>query len=125
AFVRFTVTADGVTPVAMEKSVEILPPISGAEPGGAASAGSDLRLSVGTNTNPGRVNQKQIINIEIENAGQQVERQVAMRVLLPQELTLDPQQIQPANEARVLGQEVQFATIAELAPGQKRQYVIG
>src|SRR4029453_11320570 len=51
AFVRFTVTADGVTPVAMEKSVEILPPISGAEPGGAASAGSDLRLSVGTNTN--------------------------------------------------------------------------
>jgi hypothetical protein len=39
-------------------------------------------------------------------------------------LTPDSTQIQPQNDATILGQEIRFAQIAELRPGEKRQYVI-
>ena len=121
----FTLTADGGLTVADDAGVEILPPISAAAPGAATTTpANDLQLAVSTNTNPGHVGQKQLINITIANAGQQIERQVSMRVFLPQELTIDPTQIQPASEATIYGQEVRFSTIAELAPGQQRQYVV-
>ena len=83
-----------------------------------------LPLAVSTNTNPGRVGQKQLINITISNPGQQIEKQVSMRVLLPQELTIDATQIQPAGEGTIYGQEIRFNSIAELTPGQQRQYVV-
>jgi uncharacterized repeat protein (TIGR01451 family) len=121
----FTLTADGGVTVADDAGVEILPPISSATPGSTTTTPvNDLQLAVSSNTNPGRVGQKQLINITISNAGQQIERQVSMRVRLPQELTPDQSQIQPAGEFTIQGTEVWFNTIAELAPGQQRQYVV-
>jgi uncharacterized repeat protein (TIGR01451 family) len=120
----FQLVADGGVNAAAEAVVEVLPPIGATGPGGATAPGNDLQLAVVTNTNPGRVGQKQLVNITISNPGQQIEKQVSMRVLLPQELTVDATQIQPAGEATIYGQEIRFNTIAELAPGQQRQYVI-
>ncbi len=126
ACVRFLLSADGGLTVADETCFEILPLLTGATPGGGAAVAPaiDLRLSVSTNSNPGRVGQKQVINVTVANAGQQVERQVATRILLPQELTVDPTSIQPQSEATVLGQEIRFAPISELQPGQQKQYVV-
>jgi len=105
--------------------VEILPPLKGGTPGAATPpAAANLRLTVAVTKNPARVGEKQLINVIVENAGQQTETQVSMRVLLPQEFTPDATQIQPQSEATVLGNEIRFATITELAPGQQRQYVI-
>ena len=67
---------------------------------------------------------KQPITVTLTNAGQQTERQVATRVLLPAELTPDPTQIQPQSEVQVIGNEIRFTPIAEFAPGQQKQYVI-
>jgi hypothetical protein len=127
ACVRFIVTADGGVTAAADACMEVLPQLGGASPGaGAAATGpSDLRLSVGTSANPGRVRERHLVNVVVHNAGEQVERNVNVRVLLPQEFAIDdPTQIQPAGEATVLGQEVRFATIAELKTGDTKQYVI-
>jgi len=125
ACAKAIVTADGGVNQAAEACVEILSPLSNAAPGAAAApAASNLRLTVAVTKNPARVGEKQLINVVLENAGQQAERQVDMRVLLPQEFTLDPTAIQPQSEATVLGNEIRFTRIAELVPGQQRQYVI-
>jgi hypothetical protein len=124
ARVVVSMTGDGGINYADDASVEILPPISAAAPGPAMTPGNDLQLAVVSNTNPGRVGQKQIINITITNAGQQMERQVSMRVELPSDLVIDSAHIQPASEAKIYGQEVRFDAIAELAPGQQRHYVV-
>ena len=125
ACVRYLLTADGGLNVVDEACFEILPPLNGAAPGAAAApAANDLRLTISTTSNPARVNQKMVVNVTIQNAGQQVERQVAIGVLLPVELMPDPYSIKPEGESTVRGQEIQFTPIAELAPGQSRQYVI-
>ena len=124
---RALVTADGGVNQAAEDCVEILPVLSNAAPGAATAGGqaaSDLRLTVTVNKNPARVGEKQLITVTIDNAGQQAERGVDMHVLLQVEMTPDPTQIQPQNEASVIGQEIRFNTIPELAPGQQRQYII-
>jgi uncharacterized repeat protein (TIGR01451 family) len=125
ACVHYLLSADGGLNVADEACFEILPQVPGVAPGAAgAQATNDLQLTIGTTSNPARVNQKMVVNVTVQNAGQQVERQVATRVLLPAELIPDPYSIKPEGEAKVLGQEIQFAPIAELAPGQSHQYVI-
>jgi uncharacterized repeat protein (TIGR01451 family) len=125
ACARATVTADGGINQAAEACVEILPPLTSAAAGAAAApAGNDLRLIVTTTKNPARVGTKQLINVIIENAGQVSEKQVSMRVKVPPEFTVDTAQIQPQGQATILGNEIRFATIAELPPGQQQQYVI-
>lgn len=125
ACARFVLTANGGITAADEACVEILPPMSGSVPGAATvPVANDLRLTITVNKAQTRVGEKQVIYVSVENAGQQTERQVSMRVLLPQQLTPDATQIQPQSDATVLGQEIRFATVAELPPGQPRQYVI-
>jgi hypothetical protein len=127
ACTRFIVTAAGGVTAAADACMEVLPQLGGASaaPGAAAAGPSDLRLSVGTSANPGRVRERHLVNVVVQNVGEQAERNVNVRVLLPQEFAIDdPSQIQPAGEATVLGQEVRFATIAELPTGQTKQYVI-
>ena len=127
ACTRFIVTADGGVTAAADACMEVLPQLSPGAPGGAAAPATgpgDLRLTVDTTANPGRVGNKHLINAVIRNAGDQPERQVYVRVAVPAEFQIDTTQIQPAGEATVLGQEVRFAAIAELGPGQSKQYVI-
>jgi hypothetical protein len=128
------VTADGGVTAAAEACVEILPalgsgtPSTGATPGtnGAAALAvtTGLKLTISENKNPARLREKQTIYITVENSGQQTETKVNVRAILPPEMTIDAAQIQPQNEATVLGQEVRFATISELRPGDQRRYVI-
>lgn len=125
ACTRIYATADGGVNQAAEACVEILPPApSGQAPGAAApAAGSNLRLTVNATKASAHVGEKQLINVIIENAGQQVETKVSMRVLLPAELTPDATQIQPPAEM-LLENEIRFPTINELPPGQQQQYLI-
>lgn len=128
ACVRALVTADGGVSTGSEDCVEILAPLpnTGAVPGdaGAGPAASDLRLTITPGRNPARTGDMQLVTVTVANAGQRAEQQVATRVLLPAELPPDPTQIQPQGEAKVVGNEVQFAPIAELPPGQQKQYLI-
>jgi hypothetical protein len=125
ACARVTVTADGGVSQADEACIEILPPPTGPATGAAAApaATSNLRLSVSATKTPAHVGEKQLINVIIENAGQQTETKVLMRVVLPAELTPDISQIQPQPESTPPN-EIRFATIAELPPGQQQRYVI-
>jgi hypothetical protein len=70
------------------------------------------------------VGQNLVVTIEIENAGQQVERNVYTRVKQVSELTVDPTKILPQGEGSVTGTDIQFGPIAEIAPGQRKQYLI-
>ena len=128
ACARALVTADGGVSVADEECVEILPPQDAAGSAGGAAATApavnDLRLTVAVNKNPARVGEKQLIEITVTNAGQQTEHQIYTRVFLPQEMTVDASQIQPQNESQAFGQEIRFAVIADLPPGQQKQYII-
>jgi uncharacterized repeat protein (TIGR01451 family) len=134
ACTQVLVTADGGVTAAAEACVEILPalgsgtPSTGAAPGtnGAAALAvtTGLKLTISENKNPARLREKQTIYITVENSGQQTETKVNVRAILPPEMTIDAAQIQPQNEATVLGQEVRFATISELRPGDQRRYVI-
>jgi uncharacterized repeat protein (TIGR01451 family) len=127
------VTADGGVTAAAEACVEILPALGSSAPGtgstpgtggAAAPATTGLKLTITENKNPARVREKQIIYITIGNSGQQTETKVNVRAILPPEMAIDAAQIQPQNEATVLGQEVRFATISDLRPGDQRRYVI-
>ena len=127
ACMRVTVTADGGINQAGEACVEILPILPGAggtSPGAAAQAASGLRLTVGTVQNPARVNEKQSVNVIVENTGQQAENQINVMVLLPQEFTIDQSEIKPQGEAEVRGQEIRFTPIASLGPGEQKRYLI-
>jgi uncharacterized repeat protein (TIGR01451 family) len=123
---NFTVTADGGVLVRAETGLEILPQLDGGAraPGAVAPSNSGLRLTISESKNPARAREKQVVYINVENTGQQTENKVAVRVMLPPELTPDAAQIQPPNDATMLGQEIRFSTIAELRPGEKRQYVV-
>ena len=61
----------------------------------------------------------------VENAGQQLERGVTLRVLVPQETTPDASLIRPAGASQIVGQrEVRFDNLGELPPGESRQIEI-
>jgi hypothetical protein len=122
---RISVSADGGISVADEACVEILPAQPPGSPvGPAAPAASNLRLTITESTNPARVGERLVVYLNVQNSGQQVERQVSVRMLLPPELAADAAQIQPQSEASVRGQEIRFSTIPELQPTAERQYVI-
>jgi hypothetical protein len=122
---RVTVTADGGVTVADDACVEILAPAPSGGAGAAATpAAANIRLTITESTNPARVGERQVAYINVQNAGQQIERQISVRVLLPAEFGPDATQIQPQGEATVLGQEIRFSPIAELQPQAERQYII-
>jgi hypothetical protein len=122
--VRATISAEGGVNQADESCFEILPLLSsGAPAAGGASAASNLTLTVRMTSTPARVGEKQLINVNIVNAGQQTETKVSTRVVLPTELTVDATQIKPAAD-QILPNEVRFPTVAELPPGQQLRYVI-
>jgi hypothetical protein len=125
ACARIYATADGGVNQAAEACVEILPPAPSAQAPGAAApaAASNLRLIVSATKSSAHVGEKQLINVIIENAGQQMETKVSMRVVLPSELTPDTTQIQPPADM-LLENEIRFPTISELPPGQQQQYLI-
>jgi uncharacterized repeat protein (TIGR01451 family) len=114
---RAIVTADGGITAAAEGCLEILPII---ETGPVGEPQAALRLTISESKNPARVGERQIVYVTLQNAGQQVERQVSLRVLLPQEMTTDPAQVQPQQGLRVVGQELQFALDELPAQGQQR-----
>ena len=120
ACTRFIVNADGGVTAAAEACVEILPPLSG---GPADARAPALRLTVTENKNPTRVNEQQVINIVVQNAGQAAQRQVLVSALLPMEFTANASQIQPQAGLTVVGQEVRFA-VEELAAQQQQRFVI-
>ena len=109
------VTADGGIVAAAEGCVEILPTLSA---GPDAADRSPIRITVSENKNPTRVGERQIIYVNVQNASQEMKRQVSVRVLLPQEFTADPAQIQPQQGLTVVGQEFRFA-VGEL-PAQQQ-----
>jgi hypothetical protein len=122
---RVTVTADGGVTLADDACVEILPPAASGGPGAISPpSASNLRLTVTESTNPARVGERQIAYVTVQNVGQDVERQVSVRVLLPPEFAADATQIQPQGEATILGQELRFSAISELQPQAERQYII-
>jgi hypothetical protein len=122
---RVMVTADGGVTVADDACVEILPPAAPGGPGAMSPpTASNLRLMVTESTNPARVGERQIAYVTVQNVGQEMERQVSVRVLLPPEFAADATQIQPEGEATVLGQEIRFSAISELQPQAERQYII-
>jgi hypothetical protein len=125
ACVTFIATANGGVVDGKEGCVEILAPLASG-PGGAATppAADGLRLTISTNTNPARVGQRMLVTVEVDNAGQQVERAVAVRVKQSAELTPDAAQIQAQGEGQVTIDDVRFTPLAELAPGQRKQYLI-
>jgi uncharacterized repeat protein (TIGR01451 family) len=122
---RVTVTADGGVTVADDACVEILAPAVAGVPGAeAAPPASNLSLTVSASTNPARVGERQVLYVKVQNVGQQIEKQISVRVFLPPEFAADQAQIQPQGEATVLGQEIRFSTIPELLPQAERQYII-
>ena len=60
--------------------------------------------------NPARVGEKQLINVVRRKTPVNRPSTGWMRVILPQEFTLDATQIQPQSEATVLGQEIRFTS---------------
>lgn len=124
ARVVFEASASGGAIAAAEGSIEILAPVTGGPSGAAAGSAEGLKLSVSTVTNPARVGQNMIVTVEVENAGQQVERDVMARVRLIPELTPDASKILPQGEGSVTPTDVRLGPIAEIAPGQRKQYLI-
>jgi uncharacterized repeat protein (TIGR01451 family) len=125
ACARFIVTADGGATAAAEACVEILPQLPAGQGGQAPTAAPDnVRLTITETQNPARVGTRQVVYLTVRNEGQQVARQVAVRVLLPQEMSVVADQIQPAGDSQVLGREIRFTSITELPPQEERQYVI-
>ena len=99
ACTRATITAEGGVNQADEACIEILPPLSsGAAAAGGSPSASNLSLTVGVTKTPAHVGEKLLVNVIIVNVGQQTEKQVSMRVVLPTEFTPDTTQIQPAAE---------------------------
>ncbi|MEX0643328.1 MAG: hypothetical protein WD468_11535 [Pirellulales bacterium] len=99
-------------------------------PGGAglnnAPAGSapNLQVTIASTPNPARVGEAAQILVTVTNTGQQVERQVALAVLLPDELTPVEAQIQPAGTFVRTGQELRFQAAIELPPNHRLTYTI-
>ncbi|MEX2092234.1 MAG: hypothetical protein WD971_06130 [Pirellulales bacterium] len=128
---RVTVTADGGVSYGDEKCVEIMLPLAAApSPSGGVvpppplSAGN-LKLSMRTNVNPARVGGPMTLFVFVENSGAQPERDVTLRVLVPQETTPDPAQIRPPGAAQFAGpREIRFNDVGELRPGDRHEFEI-
>jgi uncharacterized repeat protein (TIGR01451 family) len=115
---RVTVTGDGVN-VAAEKCVEILP----VAPPPATT--TNVSLSIVESSVSTRVGERMTIFVRAENTGSQTARDVAVRVLVPQEMTPDATKIQPQGSFQIVGQrEIRFTPLTALAPAARQEFVI-
>ena len=89
-----------------------------------AAAAPNLQVTFAPTPNPARVGEPAQILVTVVNTGQQVERQVALSILLPAELTPLESQIQPAGTFIRREQELRFQAAPELGPNQKLSYTI-
>lgn len=122
---RVIVKADGGANYADESCLEVLAPLQPSGPGGdAAPTSGPLRVSIVETRNPMRAGQRNTVYVNVQNTGQQTERQVEVWLMFPPELTPDTSQIQPQGDFTTSGQEVRFNAIAELRPQQQQRFVI-
>jgi hypothetical protein len=124
---RVSVMSGGQEVVSQDGCFEILPPRPGTGgPGGAQAATPTLQIKFAPTPNPARVNETAQILITVDNTGQQVERQVALRVLLPADLVPIESQIQPPATLipTANGTELRFQAFGELPPNQRLSYTI-
>jgi hypothetical protein len=121
-----TVKADGGINLADQKCVEILPVQPPAGRGAATPpAQANLRLSMVSSAGPARVGAPLTLFVYVENIGSRPERDVAVRVLVPQEVTPIEVQIEPRGAFQTAGpREFRFTAIPELRPGERREFVI-
>ncbi len=119
---RVIVTADGDVRVAENKCVEILqletppPGAAGAVTPPPAASATNVKLSMRSTANPARVGEPMTLFVFIENAGQQLERGVSLRVQVPQETMPDATLIRPSGTFRVVGQrEVSLRRLGRIA----------
>ncbi len=128
---RVTVTADGDVHYGDEKCVEILP-VAAQPPTTAGGVtpppplpAENLKLSLSSTVNPGRVGRPMMLIVSIENVGQQIQRGVQLRVQLPKETSPNAAQIEPPGSAEIVGQlEVRFSNVGDVGPGESRQFKI-
>ena len=128
---RVIVTADGDVSIAENKCVEILPlatppPNASGNIAPPPALSSDrLKLSLRSTANPARVGSPMTLFVFVENAGQQVERGISVRVLAPQETTPDAALIKPTGAFQIVGQrEIRFENVGDLQPGERREFDI-
>jgi hypothetical protein len=82
-----------------------------------------LKVTIAESAGPARIGSPLTLFIFVENAGTQTERDVRLRVSVPQETTPLDAMIRPAGQFQVVGErEVRFNSLAELRPGEKRQF---
>ena len=119
---RVSVMSGGQEVVSQDGCFEILPP----RPGAAAAAATGLQVRFAPTPNPARVNETAQIQITVDNTGQQIERQVVLRVLLPSDLVPIDSQIQPPATLipTANGTELRFQPVGELPPNQRLPYTI-
>lgn len=129
---RVTVTANGDVYPAEEKCVEIMLPTTAAPPGAGGGItpppplpSENLKLTIRTSANPGRVGTPMSLFVFIENVGQQTERDVTLRVQLPPGTRPDAAQIRPPGAFEFVGQlEVRFNQVGDVGPGERRDFEI-
>jgi hypothetical protein len=65
------------------------------------------------------------IFVRAENVGTQPARIVGVRVLVPQEMSPVAADILPKDGFEIVGlREIRFSPLAEMAPGQRREFVV-
>jgi hypothetical protein len=84
-----------------------------------------LKLTIRTSANPGRVGTPLSLFVFIENPGQQLQRDVSLRIQLPTGAIPDTNRIRPPGAFEFVGQqEIRFDRIGEIAPGDRQEFEI-
>lgn len=115
---RVVVTGDGVNETAA-KCVEILALVQPPPPA------TNVTLSIVESSVSTRVGERLTIFVRAENTGALTARDVAVRVLVPQEMTPDLNQIEPHGGFGPVGErDIRFKLIDSLPPQQRAEFVI-
>ena len=87
-----------------------------------------MRLTLIDTGQPTKVGQPTTLFANLNNTGVSSERQVAVRVLIPNSFTVDRTAIQPRGSFEVVdvpeGLELRFTPIAELRAGEQQRYIV-
>lgn len=128
ACAKINVTGDNDVRYLAEHCIEIRPPRGGPGRGEAAAGSENLRLTIIEWAQPARVGQSMTLFVNLDNIGVSSERQVAVRVLVPNNFTVDTTAIQPRGSFEVVnrpeGLELQFTPIAELRAVEQQRYIL-
>ncbi|MEX2168176.1 MAG: hypothetical protein WD851_02610 [Pirellulales bacterium] len=127
ACAQINVTGDDVR-YSAEHCIEVRPPLGPPGPGGATAGPANLRLTLLENANSAKVGFPAQLFVIVDNTGVSPERQVAVRVFVPTNFTVDTTAIQPRGNFQVVnrpdGLELQFTPIAELRANEQQRYMI-